>query len=72
MARKHDLRPDVVLENFQTALALEGGVGLLNLHAAVSLEAAVVEIRHQHDAFVLTRLPGRKRLTLYFDAAGLR
>lgn len=44
MVRKHDLRPDVVLENFQTALALEGGVGLLNLHAAISLEAAVVEI----------------------------
>lgn len=42
--QQQGLPPDVVLENFQAALAFEGGVGLLNRHVAVSLKAAIVEI----------------------------
>lgn len=38
------LSPDVVLENFQAALAFEGGIGLFNPHTAVSFKSAIVEI----------------------------
>lgn len=42
--QQHRLPPDVVLENFQAALAFKGGVGLLDCHTAVSLEPAIVEL----------------------------
>lgn len=42
--RQHALPPDVVLENFQAALAFEGGVGLLDRHLVVPFEPAIVEI----------------------------
>lgn len=69
--QKHALLPDVVLENFQTALALEGGVGLLNRHTAVSLKLAVVELWHQHDALLLTVLNSRRTFFVHIHKASL-
>ena len=49
----HALIPDVVLQHFQAALALESGVGfmLLPLHLPVALHAPVVELSDQQDVF---------------------
>lgn len=44
-ARNPMIIPDIVLENLQTTLALEGGVGLLQVvFVPISLKASVVEL----------------------------